>query len=191
MLRFTMKNTLLIILICCFCTLVACQQKNGQNAHDVRVKEFQSPHATTHKKEVKPGTAVSLASANLVTINANQTTAIIVLLKAQAAAGTIHVETNTSEGLQLISGEEARDLSLNPDGYYQLPVSLLALGNGRYYLNLQVTINNDEYVSSRVLAVIIQVGPLADAINLSPKMLKPITNENLISLPAQESIIQH
>ena len=153
--------------------------------------EHKRAHAVAHKKEIKPGAAVSLASVNLVTIDANQTSEIIVLLKAQSAIGTIHVETNTSEGLELISSAVAQDLSLNQDGYYQLPVSILAPRNGRYYLNLQVTINNDEYISSRVLAVIIQVGPLTDAINLPPRMLKSTTNENVISLPAQEKIIQH
>jgi hypothetical protein len=180
MMRCAMKNIPLVMLIIYSGSIIACQQKSG---HEPNLS-----HPTKQKKAAKPGAAVSLASANMLTLTANQPSPVIVLLKANANAEIIQVEINPSEGLQLVSGAKVRDLHVDTDGLYHLPMSILASDNGRYYLN--ITINNKEYSSSRALAVIIQVGALAEADTLPEKMLKSTLNESIISLPAEESI-QH
>lgn len=185
MLISAMKNILLMILIFCLFPTAGCQQKGEQ---EVIAAPLHKSQLLTRTKTAKPGAPVSLVSANRITINENKESTVIVLLKAQSASGTIDVQISSSEGLQVLSRAELLDVHLNADGYYQLPVSVLAPRNGRYYLNLQVIISNSENVLSRALAVIVQVGLPGEANQVPMQMMKPVTDENIISLPAQETI---
>ncbi|MES2824723.1 MAG: hypothetical protein V4732_14055 [Pseudomonadota bacterium] len=178
------KRSLMVLIFCCF-PVVGCQQKSKQEIIAVQLETSQSLKRT---KTAKPGAPVSLASANLVTISENKESTVIVLLNGQSASGTIDVKISPSEGLQILSRTELLNVHLNEDGYYQLPVSLLASSNGRYYLNLQVIIGNSENVLSRGLAVIVQVGSPDEANQVPLRMMKSVTDENIISLPAQETI---
>ena len=179
---------LLIFVILGLFPIIGCQQEAGQEMLATSPPKLESTPAIARKKGAKPGAPVSLASANMVAVSENKTSDIVVLLKAQAASGIIHVELKSSEGLQLMSSVETRDIHLNTDGYYHVTARVLAVNNGRYYLKLHVTIDNGEYSSSRVLAVIVQVGPLAEDSQSPSQMLKSNNSENVISLPAQENI---
>ncbi len=180
-----MKNVPLIVLIFCLLPTTGCQQKSK---HEIVSSSVNESQLLTRTKTTKPGASVSLASANMITIDENKESTVVVLLKAQSTSGVIQIKLNSSEGLQVLSGNEIQDVRLNADGYYQLPVSLLAPNSGRYYLNLHVVIGNAENFTSRALAVIVKVGPFTGADQLPLQMKKSVTGENIISLPAQETI---
>jgi hypothetical protein len=195
-----MKNIMLTGALICIVSIVACQEKNGvevmvASGHGLQAKasshELPTLRATGRVKEVKPGASVLLVSANKVNLVANHSSSIVVTLKAQSDLGTIQVDMNTSDGLQLMGSEKNQNVSLSADGYYPIPITLFAQNNGRYYLNLKVTINNGGYLSSRVLVVIAQVGPVVNSSNLPLKVLMSEPNKNIISLPAKESINTH
>lgn len=180
-----MKNIPLIVLVVCLLPTTGCQQKSKHEMVSSSVNESQ---LLTRTKTAKPGAPVSLISANIVTIGKNRESTVVVLLKAQSASEIIYIELNSSEGLQVLSGAEKKEVHLNTDGYYHLPVSVLALNSGRYYLNLRVIIGEPETFISRNLAIIIQVDPLAQADQSPMLMMKSVTEENIILLPAQETI---
>jgi hypothetical protein len=183
-----MQKILFILWMLSCCIFLSCQQKPTQESITTNAATAK-PSAFMHElKAAKPGAPVGLASANLVVINLNKTTRVDIFLNVKAITGAMHVDVKPSEGLQLIKVMTAQDFKLDTNGKYNLSVDLLAVNRGRYYLNLQAQINDGESVSSRSLAVIIQVGSPVDDNQKSEKTLKQTTNENIISLPAQESI---
>jgi hypothetical protein len=180
-----MKNILLMVLIFCLFFVVGCQQKSKQ---EIIVAPLKGSQSLTRTKTAKPGAPVSLVSANIVTVNENKESTVIVILKAQSASETIDVKINSSEGLQVLSVTEVRNVHLNANGYYEVPISVLALNDGRYYLHLQVLIGDAENFLSRALAIIVQVGSPNEAKQVPLRMMKSVTDENIILLPAQETI---
>ncbi|MES2676470.1 MAG: hypothetical protein V4660_19685 [Pseudomonadota bacterium] len=180
-----MRNISVMVLIFCLSPVLGCQQKSKQ---EIITAQPETSQSLKRNKTAKPGAPVILASAKSVTINENKASIIKLLLKAQFGSEVIDVKVSSSEGLQVLSDTEIKNVQLNADGYYQLPVSILASRNGRYYLNLQVITSNSENVLSRALAIIVQVGSSDESNQVPLKMMKSVTDENIILLPAQETI---
>lgn len=156
-------------------------------------KQEQSTKSSLHtsslvKKEVKPGAPVNLDYPTLISINPNQATNINLALKTPAILGKMHVDIIPGDGLQLLNTRAAYDLTLDGSTSYPLTAELLAPSDGRFYLNLHVTLDDGETVSSRALAVIVQVGPSAAESEQPSKLLKTSSGENVISLPAEETV---
>lgn len=140
-------------------------------------------------KEVKPGAKVSLASENTVTLAAGNTATVDILLNAQLGDGNMHVELNPSEGLQLQGSSSSYDFTATADGQYKISTNLYTPVDGRYYLNINATITAGDVSSSRSLAVIVQVGAIPSTAESPARSLQKASGENVVSLPAQERII--
>lgn len=140
------------------------------------------------KKEIKPGASVSLESTAIININANQRTDIKLALKTPVSSGTMHVDVIPGDGLQVLNAPTTYDVTLDGSASYPYKADVFAPNNGRFYLNLHVTLDNAEVISSRSLAAIIQVGPIAEESLQSSKLLKTSSGENIISLPAEETV---
>ena len=175
------KNSFFIAIIACV-AISACAPKQGQSITS------SSPASSFVKKEIKPGAPVSLDSPSLVNINANQTTRINLALKTSTTMGKMHVDIIPGDGLQLLNTNPAYELVLDGSADYPFVAELLAPNNGRYYLNLHITLDNGETISLRTLAVIVQVGPSAEDNAISSKLFKTSTDERVISLPAEETV---
>lgn len=137
-----------------------------------------------HVKEAKPGAAIKLSSNSIVFINANELTQIELMLDVKESSGSLNIELSPTNGLDIVETQMYQSINLGSSAAIKIPVKLRANTNGRYYLNIHASVNNNDLFSTRNLAVIVQVGA---EIEKSPQ-LKKITNDNVISLPAQETI---
>ncbi len=157
--------------------LVSCQEKSS-----VSVQQ-QNSASVKPVKEAKPGAAIKLASSSIVFLNANDLTSVDLLLDANATKGILHFELSATNGLEILDTKIQGDLELAPAVPVKIPVKLRAI-DGRYYLNIQASIDNGDSVSSRSLAVIVQVGAEQE----KNAQFKKSAGENVIPLPARETI---
>lgn len=135
-------------------------------------------------KTTKPGAAIKLISSSLISINANELAHTNIVLEAMELHGELTVNFSPSQGLNLENTSTPQTIKFDSSAPIKIPVSLVATANGRYYLNMHISLNNVDAISVRNLAVIVQVGPLAEK---AGKLQKTI-GENIIVLPAQETI---
>lgn len=177
-----MKKLIVMASVLSVFLLGACQQKPAQ------VDAITSGKPVAATKNLKPGAQVSIASENVIVIAANQLTTSEVMLAAELDDATMTVSVAAGEGLHLSGTLETYDFISNPDGKYPLKVVLFGADPGRYYVNLYATINKNSELSSRSMTLIVQVGDSLPTSELSQKTLNKISNENIISLPAQERI---
>lgn len=149
------------------------------------IKQSQaSVNQLNKQKEAKPGAAVKLISPSIITINANEKTTTEISLEVKESSGELQIELSAPAELNLIDTRAQQTFSLISSNTIKIPVTLLATANGRYYLKIDARINNGDENSSRSLAVIIQVGPETE----KAVQLKKSSGENVISLPAHETI---
>ncbi len=135
-------------------------------------------------KTTKPGAAIKLVSNSLISITANELVHTEVVLEAMESGGELIIDFATSQGLSLKSISTPQTIKFAGSAPVKIPVSLIATTNGRYYLNMHISLNNADVISVRNLAVIVQVGPLVE----KAVQLQKTTGENIILLPAQETI---
>ena len=135
-------------------------------------------------KERKPGASIKLVSAAIVFINPNEQTPVDLEFEVGDTGAQIEIDFEPTDGLSLVNRDPSQSINMSAFPTVKRSVSLLAPANGRYYLNMHVRMNNGDKQTARILALIVQVGTDAD-----PKMkLKKPSEENVISLPAQEKI---
>lgn len=144
---------------------------------------------TTHSKEVKskatkPGAAIKLISPSLISVSPNQQVHVDIILETKVASGELLIDISKSDGLDLLDTPIQKSIKVISSVPIKTPITLLAINNGRYYLNMHVQLNNGDSISTRSLTVIIQVGPPAN----KAIQLKKTAGENVISLPVQETI---
>jgi len=143
-----------------------------------------SGQSAVHVKEAKPGAAIKLSSSSIVFVNANELTQIDLLLDVKESSGSLNIELSATTGMEIVETQMQQSINLGASSVIKIPVKLRANVNGRYYLNIHASVNNNDLPSARNLAVIVQVGAETEK---SPP-LKKITNDSVISLPAQETI---
>jgi hypothetical protein len=157
--------------------LLGCMEKS--------VTEVTTPSKSVQAtKTTKPGAAIKLISSSLISINANELAHTNIVLEAMELHGELTVNFSPSQGLNLASTSTPQTIKFDSSAPIKIPVSLVATANGRYYLNMHISLNNVDAISVRNLAVIVQVGPLAEK---AVKLQKTV-GENIIVLPAQETI---
>lgn len=154
--------------------LLACQEKSSALS--------QPGNAVVRVKEAKPGAAIKLISSPIVFISANEPTQVDLLLNAKESTGALNLELSATDGLEVLDTQMHQKITLTPSITIKVPVKLRAITDGRYYLNIHTSIDNGSS-PSRTLALIVQVGAEGKAIQLK----KP-SGENVITLPAQETI---
>lgn len=147
--------------------------------------EFAYPHKyDLRAKEFKPGAAIQLLSDSLLTIDASQEVQVKVHLSSPKIGEEMAVDFSTTPGLMLVATQLHQDIGFSTAASIEIPVRLLAKANGRYYLKMRIELHDGAIVSYRNLAVIVQVGPVAD----KAAKLHKSAEQNVIVLPAQETI---
>lgn len=190
MVDITMKKLQgLLVLVLNVSLLFACQQKTGHAISDTASEQAASGAPLKSLKHAKPGAPISLVSPGQWVVAPGSVTSIDILLSAQLDGGTMHVELKPSEGLQLSDQREIYDFTPSEDGQYKIKADVHAASNGRYYLNVNATISTAESSQFRSLAIIVAVGADLEAAEQSSKVRKNVADENIISLPTQEQII--
>lgn len=145
---------------------------------------IRSPESKNYAKVAKPGAPVKLVSEASVFINANQPTQIIIELETSELGGYLGIDFIAGNGLEILNTETHQTLDLSSNSLIKFPVTLLAYTDGRYYLNMQVRVENGESSSTRTLALIVQAGNGAD----KKIQFKKMSEADVISMPAQEKI---
>lgn len=170
--------------------LASCNESEGIR-EKVQPQYMESKKTIVHKT-AKPGAMVSLATPSLVEISENQKVPVTVELKTTVRSGKMEVDISALDGLQLLTENKRFGFTLNGADTYSIPVDLIAIKQGRYYVNLAVSIDDGETVMMRTLAVIVQAGKVIQ-VNREQKTQFSLkssdgSNENIIIMPAQETI---
>jgi len=152
--------------------------------HEKPVTVVQPVKKAQHLKEAKPGAAISLSSESITVINANEISSTELIFEVSEPSGTLMIELSPAGGLELLDTQTSQRIAFSSPGPIKVPVKLRALVDGRYYLNIHATLDNGDVISNRGLALIVQVGPEKARLN----QLKKSSGDNVISLPAQETI---
>lgn len=166
-----------IVILLAITGLCACTEKFAAET-PASVKAAQTT------KMAKTGAAIKLVSDSLISILPNQPTQATIVLANMDSQSDISVQFSPSPGLilgdtavhQVIQNVQATSV--------KIPITLIAINSGRYYLNMHISVNNTEATAVRNLAVIVQVGSVVKHV----PQLKKTAGENIIVLPAQETI---
>ena len=166
----------LIVIFSIVLILSGCSGKSGKTL------ATEPGSTTSHSKEVKPGAPVKLVSTSNISITPNQPTQINVELETSEMNGYLELDLLPSQGLDI--GDTPNHQTLNVTNIIKIPMTLLVRTDGRYYLNIHIRINNGESSSTRILALIVHAGEKAE----TKTQFKKPTEENVVSLPAEEKI---
>lgn len=137
----------------------------------------------------KPGAAVKFKNSAALFIAAPGLHDLSLTLVSSSDAGTMTVNVSSAEGAEIVSNDRHFEFALQPDAEYQLPVRLNITEEGRFYLQLHITITTEEQTSSRAIAAIVQVGEPAAKAQKPSKNNAGNKTDAVIVLPAQETIL--
>jgi hypothetical protein len=157
----------------------ACSEKSQSN-----VKQSMTPVKEPRGKAIKPGAAVKLVSPSIVYIKAGEKSFVEILLETKENLGKLSIELSAPSELDLSDTSLKTTINLPSRSAVKIPVNLLASANGRFYLNLLARVSSADTATIRNLTLIVQVGPEP----VKTLQLKKTSGENVISLPAQETI---
>jgi hypothetical protein len=156
----------------------ACSDKSQSN-----IKQSATSVKETREKAIKPGAAIKLISPSIIYINPGEKSSTEILLETKESFGELDIEISAPVELELLDTSLKTTINL-PSNAIKIPISLLASANGRFYLKVLARINAADRDSFRNLSLIVQVGPEP----VKTLQLKKTSDENIISLPAQETI---
>jgi predicted FMN-binding regulatory protein PaiB len=126
-----------------------------------------------------------LVSSSLIAATANQLVRTEIALEAmESSGGELVIDFSASQGLSMENMRTPQTIKFAGSAPIKIPVVLRAASNGRYYLNMHISLNNADAISARNLALIVQVGPVVE----KAVKLQKTTGDNIIVLPAQETI---
>lgn len=160
---------------------VAAAERNHLPMENEKLVHQQRPMA-------KPGAAVSLKNTAPLYAPAAGVYEYELQLISPMQTGKMVVDVSVSDGVTIVSPVHQFEFALQKGGEYRLPLALNASSEGRFYIQLHVSVVVDGQTSARSIAAILQVGE--PAVKAQKTMLKSPTDkaESVISLPAQETI---
>lgn len=144
--------------------------------------------AHQHQKHVKPGAAVGLKDSTPLFAPAPGSYEYQLSLISPLHTGNMTVVALAGEGITILSPVTRFEFVLENNGEYVFPLTINAAQEGRYYIQLHMSIVVDGQPASRVIAVILQV---ADSPVTKQKVSikrSDANSDGVIVLPAQETI---
>ncbi len=135
----------------------------------------------------KPGASITLKNSQPFFLEAPGVSNLELVLSAPPMGGAMHIDVTVSTGLELVSPVSHFEFLLTQEAEYKLPIQVNAPAAGRYYVNLQASIIQNEQRDSRVITAIVQVGP-PPAKSQKGTNDKSVEADGIISLPAKETI---
>lgn len=136
----------------------------------------------------KPGATVSLKSTQPLTALTPGVYEYSLQLLSPVRNGKMTVNVSVSDGITIISSARHFEFDLHEGGEYRVPLTINANVEGRFYIQLHVSIKADGQSSSRVIAAILQVGEPAVKAQKAAAKSSVQAADAVISLPAQETI---
>lgn len=166
--------------------LGACSQTSPTHASSetAEAKSEAPQHVTA-----KPGADIQITSDYDGKTSAFETESFTIRIADGYASGTLDVRLKASVGLTLISGGD-QSFSMSGDAPHEVPVTVSANADGRYYLTAMVTAETaegDVLPASRGFAI--NVGEAAQSKNYRPNTPNPgSTSNGIIEMESEETI---
>lgn len=162
--------------------LIACKQEPIS-------KEIQSSAAQTKHQHSpgKPGAAVSLKNSQPLFLTKTGIYEYGIDLLSRFSAGLMTVTVSSNSTVELISTQSQFEFSPDASGEYHIPLTIHVREPGRHYIQLHISLNEIDRVSTRALTAIVQVGESSSKLQKTTQASSAST-ESVISLPAQETI---
>lgn len=111
-----------------------------------------------------------------------------IVLLSSYVSGEMIVDISTSDDISFLSSNRHFEFSMQPQAEYKVPLTLDVNKEGRFYIQLHVSITADGQHATRAIAVILQVGePELKAQKMTSKSAAG-ESDSIITLPAQETI---
>jgi len=136
----------------------------------------------------KPGAAVSLKNSEPLYAAVPGVYEYQLQLLSPHREGKMTTNVSTSDGLAIVSSAHHFGFELHEGGEYSVPLTIDASAEGRFYIQLHISITVDGQTSSRVIAAILQVGEPVVKMQKATTKSSGQEAEAVISLPAQETI---
>jgi hypothetical protein len=155
-----------------------------ENMHSSAVENNKSMEK--NYKRVKPGAAVSLKDTTPLYVPIPGVYEYRLSLISPEISGKMEVVASTNDGITILSPIDQFEFVLKSNGEYVLPFTINASQQGRFYIQLYISITSAEQVSSRVVAAIVQVGE--SPVKIQKNSTTGSTPDGVIVLPAQETI---
>ncbi len=169
----------------------------AKSTEETKSIDEKNPHIESEKQTyqqhslVKPGAAVSLKNTEPLYSAAPGVYEYHLQLLSPGHEGKMTVDVSASDGLAIVSSERHFEFELQKGGEYPVPLTINASAEGRFYIQLHVSITANGQSSSRVIAAILQVGEPAVKAQKAAAKSAAQEAETVISLPAQETISPH
>jgi len=145
--------------------------------------------AHANHKRAKPGAAVSLKDSSPLYASVPGVYEYRLVLVSPIQSGSMTVVALAGDGLKILSSETRFEFVLENGGEYVVPLTISAAQEGRFYLQLHVSVVVDGQPRTRVVAAIVQVGePSTVKQKASIKISSDTDSDEVIVLPAQETI---
>jgi hypothetical protein len=178
-----------VVTIVAALSLFACKSETVMQPTKVNsAAEAKSEKDSVRQVSGKPGASVTLKSPQPLLLADTGVQDVRFQLISPIHNGTMNVSVTANEGISIISEMREFTFSLNESDNYQIPLTLNIAHEGRHYVQLYITVNNGGQTSVRSLAVILQVGKAAIKVQKPAIESSVGSSEQVISLPAQETI---
>lgn len=148
---------------------------------------------TTPRKSTtlgKPGAQISLADNRVYQLEPGVETGIEITLRAPYPEGEMRVDVNASDGLAVVGDTSSYTFALGDGKTYTIPLKLLAADHGRYYVSMHIAVLQDGRETFKAISAIVQAGAEVDRVKASAPSGKATDSDGVVSLPAEEVIIQ-
>lgn len=136
----------------------------------------------------KPGAAVKLKSVAPVFFARPGVYEQAFVLLSPLSGGVMSIDVTAADGISILSTERHFEFELKADTEYSVPLTLHMTEEGRFYVQLHITVNAEGYSSTRAISAIVQVGAPVVKSQKAATAKTANDSEAVISLPAQESI---
>jgi|GEM_PF-3572936 len=156
-------------------------ERNSSPVRGEKSEHQQHPRA-------KPGAAVSLKNTTPLYAPAPGVYEYQLQLISPNDTGKMTINVAASDGVTIVSPESHFEFVLQEGGEYKVPLALNASAEGRFYIQLHVSIVVDGQTSVRAIAAILQVGEPAAKAQKTMLNSSADKSDSVISLPAQETI---
>jgi len=159
---------------------------SSSEKNNARMKGEKSAHQS-HQMG-KPGAAVSLKNTEPLYARVPGVYEYQLQLVSPLHTGKMIIDASTSNGITIVSPERHFEFVLQEGSEYKLPLTLNASAEGRFYIQLHVSIVAYGKTSVRAISAIVQVGAPAVKMQKTMTTSSADKSDSVISLPAQETI---
>lgn len=154
----------------------------------VRSHHHHTGHHHHHRSPGKPGADVALTGPGVRTLVLGEVRSLELAIQSHMTDGTLQIQLETSQDLQMVSGTHRWDFELNGTQTLSLPIAVQALAEGQHYVHVFIEhVSDDGARTTRALATEFRVGD-SFATRAYAKHFSKESGSEYRALPANEVI---